>query len=155
MWEKIKFYATGFLLSALCWGWLFAGSCSAAQLPAMERETVTVSIRQWEELKAIISEQEELLETLETLSTEDDKSLTQLLTDLKAAKQSLRKVESELIAARQSLAIADETLKEQNKSLKILSEQIKRERKIHAQQKGQNTILGVVAGAIIGTLVAH
>lgn len=155
MWIKLRIFGRNIkllLLLVLFWS---PSLCFAAPAAETTEQTITMSIEQFERLKTIISSQDELLAKLAALSTEDGESLTQLLAELSEAKKSLEKTKSELKSANRSLAIADATLAKQNESLQILSEQIKRERKIHERQKWQNTILGVVAGAIIGALVAH
>lgn len=153
MWEKITRLKFCVLFFA---GWLFfVPLCFAAPAPGETPGTVTMSTAQWEELKQIMAEQDELLTTLQSLSTEDSESLNQLINGLKTARQSLRKAESELTAAKQSLKIADETLIEQNKSLALLSEQIKKERAVSNRRQLQHTFWGIIFGLAVGATVNH
>ena len=141
------------LLSVLFWYFAaFATTCSAAEVPATEPQTVTMSTERYSQLKTIIKEQGQLLTQLDSKLKLLEQTSPELIATLSELQQSLSNAQKQLQNAEISLSNANKIIEEQNKSLLKLSEQIKHQQKIHQRQMTQNKFWCLAAGFAVAKL---
>ena len=164
MWEKSRrlLKITSLTLSAsllLSFSCLAAGSYTP---PTGQQTTITMSMTQYNQLKAIIEKQGNRLEMLQqklTLlksnSTEASKELTESQSELNRLKGELTATQKSLESARISLTQAEETLKKQEISLNLLTKQIKQMEHKQTVLRRQRDVWAAIAALSLGGVIAR
>lgn len=152
---EIKRSLLSLLFCSLLWLVPAAGYC-ADTTTAQPPQTIEMSLTQYSRLKAIISQQEVTLDTLQarltvlqSSSTEQQQLLIKLQEQLQDCRSQLQETRLNLASARDSLTKADETLQRQSQSLQTLTRQIKAMEHKQAIIKRQRDTWAVIAGALL------
>lgn len=115
------------------------------------QQTVTMQREQYNQLKSIISGQEQSLNELQVKLDKLNSKSTTLQAQLAQARKQLQKTSSSLTAAESSLQTANSDLQKQNESLQTLTAQINSiidEKKRIKQQRDTWAAVAVIAFAI-------
>lgn len=164
MWRKSKSFAkiTSLTLSASL---LLSFSCLASgsyTLPAEPQTTIVMSMTQYNQLKTIISRQDNRLEMLQQKLTqlknnsgEASKELTESQNELNRLKGELITTQKSLESAKISLTQAEEILKKQEASLQTLTEQIKKIEHQAAVLRRQRDIYATLFALSLGGVIAR
>ena len=130
----------------------YGADTTTAQPP----QTIEMSLTQYSRLKAIISQQEVTLDTLQarltvlqSSSTEQQQLLIKLQEQLQDCRNQLQETKLSLASAKDSLTKADETLQRQSQSLQTLTRQIKAMEHKQAIIKRQRDTWAVIAGTLL------
>ena len=140
-------------------------SCLAAgsYTPPTEPPTsITMSLTQYNQLKAIISRQDnrltqlqEKLNLLKSNSTEASSELEKSQNELNRLKGELTTTQKSLESARISLAQAEEILKKQEASLQTLTKEIKSLEHKQTVIRRQRDVWAVIAMLSVGSVIAR
>lgn len=162
MWEKYRNLSKVTLSMFLCLSLsCFLSLGVGAYTPPTEPPTsITMSMTQYNQLKAIISRQDNRLTQLQqklTLlknnSTEASKELIESQNELNKLKAELTTTQKSLESARISLTQAEETLQKQEESLQTLTKEIKtlehKQTVIRRQRDVYATLFALSVGAVI------
>ena len=162
MWRKYRNFVKITLSMCLC----VSLSCflsldvGAYTLPTEPQTTITMSLTQYNQLKAIISRQNERLNQLQQKlnmlknnSTKASNELTESQNELSKLRAELTTTQESLENARISLTQAEETLQRQEISLQTLTKQIKemehKQTVIRRQRDVYATLFALSVGAVI------
>lgn len=159
MCKKLKILCISILLICLS---LFPHSVSAAEFISSTYPTrsISMTVQQYNMLKAIIEKQDDRLETLQsklnmlkTNSTTASNELEKSQIELTTLRNELTETQKSLESARISLTQAEETLKRQEISLQILTKEIKelehKQTVIRRQRDVYATLFALSVGAVI------
>ena len=164
MWEKSRrllkitslTLSASLLLSFSCWA-------SGAYTPPTEPQTtITISMTQYNQLKAIISRQDSRLTQLQQKLTllknnsgEASKELEKSQNQLNVLKSELTTTQESLESAKISLTQAEEILKKQEESLQTLTKQIKEMEHKQTVMRRQRDVWAAIAALSVGAVIAR
>lgn len=103
----------------------------------------------YQELRTLLSEQNQLLTQLETLSLKDEQSLKTLSNELTNVKDSLAKARSDLLTAEKSLQDSRISLAEQNALLAQMSREVKQAQAVSNRRHRQTVLWSIIAGIAV------
>lgn len=164
MWRKYRNFVKITLSMCLC----VSLSCflsldvGAYTPPTGQQTTIVISMTQYNQLKAIISRQDNRLTQLQqkltllknnsvSASSELEKSQTELTT----LRAELTTTQESLESAKISLAQAEETLKRQEESLTLLTKQIKSLEHKQAVMRRQRDVYATLFALSVGAVIAR
>ena len=164
MWRKYRNFVKITLSMCLC----VSLSCflsldvGAYTPPTGQQTTIVMSMTQYNQLKAIISRQDNRLEMLQqklTLlknnSTEVSSKLTESQNELSKLKTELTETQKSLENARISLTQAEEILKKQEISLQILTKEIKSMEHKQTVIRRQRDVWAAITALSLGGVIAR
>ena len=164
MWEKSRrllkitslTLSASLLLSFSCWA-------SGAYTPPTEPQTtITISMTQYNQLKAIISRQDNRLTQLQSKlnllksnSGEASIELEKSQTELTTLRNELTETQKSLESAKISLKQAEETLQRQEESLQTLTKEIKSMEHKQTVMRRQRDVWAAMAALSLGGVIAR
>lgn len=164
MWRKSRNLSKIILLTSSL-VLLSSFSCLASGSYTLQTEpqtTIVMSMTQYNQLKAIISRQDNRLEMLQQKLTllknnsgEASKELTESQNELSKLRSELTATQKSLESARISLAQAEEILKRQEESLQTLTEQIKELEHKQTVTRRQRDVYAVLFALSLGGVIAR
>ena len=164
MWKKYRNFVKITLSMCLCAS-LSCFLCLGvgAYTPPTEQQTnITMSMTQYNRLKAIISRQDnrltqlqEKLNMLKANSMTASSELTESQNELSKLKTDLMETQKSLENARISLTQAEETLKKQEESLQTLTKQIKSMEHKQTVLRRQRDAWAAIAALSVGAAIAR
>ena len=164
MWGKYRNFVKITLSICLCASLsCFLSLNVGAYIPQAEPQTsIVMSMAQYNQLKEIISRQDnrltqlqEKLNLLKSNSTEASKELTESQTELTALRSELTTTKKSLESAKISLAQAEETLQRQEESLQTLTKQIKQMEHKQTVLRRQRDVYAGLLALSVGAVIAR
>ena len=145
--SKVGYLIIAFLLVwALAQFFFLPAICSAEEAP----QQITLSLTQYNQLKVIINQQEQLLTELSGKLDQLEQTSPELLKTLSEQKELLSRTQERLKNAETSLVLSKYYLEKQNQSLQTLSEQIKKQKDVNRRRERQKAFWGGVVGVVVG-----
>lgn len=164
MWKKYRNSSKVILSMCLC----LSLSCfwsldvGAYTPPTGPQTTITISMTQYNQLKAIISRQDSRLTQLQsklnmlkTNSTTASSELTESQNELSRLKEELMTTQESLENARLSLTQAEETLQKQEESLQTLTQEIKSMEHKQTVMRRQRDVYATLFALSVGAVIAR
>lgn len=164
MWKKYRNFVKVTLSMCLCASLSFF-SClgvGAYTPPAGQQTTITMSMTQYNQLKAIISRQDSRLTQLQQKLTqlknnsgEASKELTESQNELSRLRTELTATQKSLESAKLSLTQAEETLQRQEASLQTLTKEIKSMEHKQTVMRRQRDVWAAIAALSVGAVIVR